>query len=71
MTAAPQHRSSGMPLWGAIALPACALWGAALGAVTGLLLGNTLIGAAIGAALGVGIGMILLAAALVKASHDL
>lgn len=64
-------RRSHMPLWGGLALPACALWGAVLGVAAGMAFGNVMIGAAIGGALGVGIGIVLLAAALVKASHHL
>ncbi|MGD8324446.1 MAG: hypothetical protein PVF50_08775 [Gammaproteobacteria bacterium] len=68
---AHSERRSGMPRWGSIALPACALWGALLGVLTGLAFGNIMIGAAIGAGLGVGIGIVLLAAAIVRASHTL
>jgi len=45
------------------------LWGTAIGAGTGMLLGNVAIGAAIGAGLGVGVGLSLLAAAFVQASR--
>lgn len=56
------------PLWGALALPAGALWGTLLGLVIGAFFGSAGIGAAIGAGLGVGIGLSLLAAAIVIAS---
>ena len=59
---------SSFPLWGTLAIPAGLLWGTALGAGCGLLLGNLLIGALIGAALGIGIGLTLFAAAIVIAS---
>lgn len=59
----------GIPLWGGLALPACALWGAVLGFAAGYALGNVVIGGAIGAGLGVGIGIVVFAAALVKASR--
>lgn len=58
------------PLWGAIALPAGALWGVVIGIGIGFLSGNVFIGGAIGAALGIGIGLSLLAAAIVIASDD-
>ena len=57
------------PFWGAIALPACALWGPLLGGGIGYLAGDVFIGAAIGAAIGIGIGLSLLAAAIVIVSH--
>ena len=69
MSDGSQPRGFGLPRWGGIALPACALWGALLGVVAGIAFGNILIGGAIGAGLGVGIGIIVLAAAIVKASH--
>jgi hypothetical protein len=58
----------GFPLWGTIAIPAGLLWGTALGAGAGLLLGNLAIGALIGAGLGIGVGLTLFAAAIVIAS---
>jgi len=61
----------GFPLWGAVALPAGALWGTVLGIGIGYAFGNVFIGAAIGAALGIGIGLSLLAAAFVIVSHNL
>ena len=70
MTKRPNDRP-GLPLWGGLAVPACALWGTVFGAVTGLAFGNVIIGGAIGAGLGVGIGVIVFAAALVKASQHL
>lgn len=69
MASGDERRPSGMPRWGSIALPACALWGTLLGVVAGIAFGNIMIGGAIGAGLGVGIGIVLLAAAVVKASH--
>jgi uncharacterized membrane protein len=63
-----KRRPDGFPLWGALALPAGALWGTLLGLLIGALFGNPGIGAAIGAGLGVGIGLSLLAAAIVIAS---
>jgi hypothetical protein len=59
---------SAFPRWGALALPACALWGTVLGLFTGAFFGNAAIGTAIGAGLGVGVGLALLAAAIVIAS---
>lgn len=59
------------PFWGAIALPAGALWGPLLGGGVGYFFGNFVIGAAIGAAIGIGVGLSLLAAAVVIASADL
>lgn len=59
------------PFWGAIALPACALWGPLIGGGIGYLSGDVFIGAAIGAALGIGLGLSLLAAAIVIASEDI
>jgi hypothetical protein len=56
------------PFWGAIAIPAGALWGPVLGAAAGAALGNVMIGAAIGAGLGIGIGLAVFAAAIVVAS---
>ena len=64
----PQARPKAFPFWGTIAIPAGLLWGTALGAGTGLLLGDVRIGALIGAGLGVGIGFALFAAAIVVAS---
>lgn len=69
VTQQPDSRDrGGFPRWGALALPAGALWGTLLGVVLGALLGNAAIGAAIGAALGIGIGLILFAAAIVIAA---
>jgi len=62
---------SGFPIWGSLAIPAGILWGTVLGILAGLLLGNVLIGAAIGLGLGVGTGLVLFAAAVVVASHNL
>lgn len=59
---------AGFPFWGMIAIPAGLLWGTALGAGAGLMLGNLAIGALIGAGLGVGIGFTVFAAAIVIAS---
>jgi len=59
------------PFWGAIALPAGALWGPLVGGGIGYLFDNVFAGAAIGAALGIGVGLCLLAAAIVIASHNL
>lgn len=59
------------PFWGAIALPAGALWGPIIGGAIGYAFGNVWIGAAIGAALGIGVGLSLLAAAIVIASADI
>jgi hypothetical protein len=61
-------RPKAFPFWGTIAIPAGLLWGTALGAGTGLLLGDLRIGALIGAGLGVGIGFAVFAAAIVVAS---
>jgi hypothetical protein len=61
---------SAFPFWGAIAIPAGALWGTALGAVIGWFLGNVLIGASIGAGIGIGVGLCLFSAAVVVASKD-
>ena len=60
--------ASAFPLWGTVAIPAGLLWGTALGAGAGFLLGNLVIGALIGAGLGVGIGFTVFAAAIVIAS---
>jgi hypothetical protein len=68
---ATNSESRGIPLWGGLAVPACALWGSLLGVLCGLAFGNLLIGGLIGAGLGVGIGIVVFAAALVKASHHL
>jgi len=59
---------SQFPFWGAIAIPAGALWGPLIGGGIGYLFGNFAIGAAIGAGLGVGVGLSLFAAAVVVAS---
>jgi hypothetical protein len=59
------------PFWGAIAIPACALWGPVIGSGIGWLFGNVMIGAAIGAAIGIGVGLSLFAAAVVVASSNL
>lgn len=59
------------PFWGAIALPAGALWGPVVGGGIGYVFGNVLIGAAIGAAIGIGVGLSLFAAAIVVASSDI
>jgi len=59
------------PFWGAIAIPAGALWGPVIGGVIGYFTGNILIGAAIGAALGIGVGLSLFAAAVVIAAKHL
>ena len=67
----PARRKSEFPLWGVIALPACALWGTLLGALTGMYFGNLAIGAAIGAGLGISLGLSLFAAAIVVASSKL
>lgn len=67
-----RHRPpSAFPFWGVIALPACALWGTVLGALTGAYFGNLAIGAAIGAGIGIGLGLSLFAAAIVIASGKL
>ena len=65
------HSRAEFPTWGALALPAGALWGTVLGVFVGVFFGNAAIGAAIGAGLGVGIGLTLLAAAIVIASAKL
>lgn len=65
------QKQKNFPFWGAIALPAGALWGPLLGGGIGYLFGNFAIGAAIGAAIGIGIGLSLFAAAIVIASEDL
>jgi len=59
------------PLWGALALPGGAVFGALIGIFVGALFGIPGIGVAIGAGLGVGIGLALLAAAIVLASANL
>ena len=64
-------RPPGFPFWGTIAIPAGLLWGTALGAGAGFLLGNLAIGALIGAGLGVGVGFAVFAAAIVVASGKL
>ncbi|HJR70782.1 MAG TPA: hypothetical protein VKA43_12125 [Gammaproteobacteria bacterium] len=66
-----QARPKGFPLWGTVAIPGGLLWGTALGAGAGLLLGDVVIGALIGAGLGVGIGFALFAAAIVVASSKI
>ena len=66
-----QARPKAFPLWGTVAIPAGLLWGTALGAGAGLLLGDVRIGALIGAGLGVGIGFALFAAAIVVASSKI
>lgn len=65
----PERKS--FPFWGAIALPAGALWGPLIGGGIGYLAGNVWIGAAIGAAIGIGVGLSLLAAAIVVASSGI
>lgn len=62
---------SPFPFWGAIAIPAGALWGPALGGIIGWFLGNVLIGTAIGAGIGIGVGLCLFSAAVVVASKDI
>jgi hypothetical protein len=64
-------KQSPCPFWGAIAVPAGALWGPVIGGGIGWLFGNLLIGAAIGAAIGIGVGLSLFAAAVVVASAKL
>jgi len=64
----PENR---FPLWGVLALPGGAIFGALIGIFVGALFGIPGIGVAIGAGLGVGIGLALLAAAIVLASADL
>jgi hypothetical protein len=59
------------PFWGAIAIPAGALWGPVVGGVFGWFTGNVVIGAAIGAGIGIGVGLCLFAAAVVIASADI
>jgi hypothetical protein len=66
-----QARPRGFPFWGTVAIPAGLLWGTALGAGTGFMLGDVAIGALIGAGLGVGIGFTLFAAAIVVASSGI
>lgn len=63
-----EEKDRDFPFWGAIAIPAGALWGPVLGAATGAALGNIMIGAAIGAGLGIGLGLAVFAAAIVVAS---
>jgi hypothetical protein len=58
------------PFWGAIAIPAGALWGPVVGGVVGYFSGNIFIGAAIGAGIGIGVGLCLFAAAIVLFSAD-
>lgn len=67
----PPPRRSSFPLWGSVAIPAGLLWGTALGAGAGFLLGDLAIGALIGAGLGIGIGLTVFAAAIVVASSKL
>jgi hypothetical protein len=64
-------KQSHFPFWGAIAIPAGALWGPVVGGGVGWFFGNLLIGAAIGAAIGIGVGLSLFAAAVVIASAKL
>ena len=66
-----QTRPTAFPLWGTVAIPGGLLWGTALGAGAGLLLGDVRIGALIGAGLGVGIGFAVFAAAIVVASSKI
>jgi hypothetical protein len=61
-------KQSNFPFWGAIAVPAGALWGPVVGAGVGWFFGDFLIGAAIGAAIGISVGLSLFAAAVVIAS---
>jgi hypothetical protein len=63
-------KQGNFPFWGAIALPAGALWGPLIGGGIGYLAGDAIIGAAIGAAIGIGVGVSLLAAAIVVASQN-
>lgn len=65
------QKQSHFPFWGAIAVPAGALWGPVVGGGIGWFFGNLLIGAAIGAAIGIGVGLSLFAAAVVVASEKL
>jgi hypothetical protein len=65
------QKRSRFPFWGAIAIPAGALWGPLIGGAVGYFSGNVWIGVAIGAAVGVGIGLSLFAAAIVIASSDI
>lgn len=62
--------ADGFPLWGVLALPGGAIFGALIGIFVGALFGIPGIGVAIGAGLGVGIGLALLAAAIVLASAN-
>jgi hypothetical protein len=64
-------RSESFPFWGAIAIPAGALWGPLIGGAIGYFGGNIFIGAAIGAGIGIGVGLCLFAAAIVVASSKL
>jgi hypothetical protein len=64
------HERKKFPFWGAIALPAGALWGPVIGGAIGYAFGDVLIGAAIGAAIGIGVGLSLFAAAIVIFSAD-
>ena len=59
------------PVWGAIAIPAGALWGPVIGGFIGWVSGNVLIGAAIGAGIGIGVGLSLFAAAVVIVSSEI
>ena len=59
------------PFWGAIAIPAGALWGPVIGGIIGWVFGNVLIGAAIGAGIGIGVGLSLFAAAVVIVSSEI
>ena len=63
--------ANSFPLWGVLALPGGAIFGALIGIFVGALFGIPGIGVAIGAGLGVGIGLALLAAAIVLASAEL
>jgi hypothetical protein len=67
---APRRPPDTFPLWGVLALPGGAIFGALIGIFVGALFGIPGIGAAIGAGLGVGIGLSLLAAAIVLVSAD-
>lgn len=65
------RKRSPFPFWGAIAIPAGALWGPVIGSGIGWLFGNVIIGAAIGAAIGISVGLSLFAAAVVVASSKI